>query len=472
MKKSVSILLVIVMCFCLIACAQADELRQTLIMTINSPTMTVDGVSAEVDPGRGTAPIISNDRTILPVRAVIEALDGAIEWDEISRTATLTYGGDAIDLAIDSTTAYFNGEPQTLDVAPVIIDDRTYLPIRFIAERFNWGVEWNETARTVTITRTYEDASAKIEEPEETPDAEAVHTNEFDLEKGVVLLNNGLEMPIIGIGTFTLTDEQAEDSVYWALSDGYRLIDTATAYNNEEGVGRGIKRAIDEGIVNREDIFVTTKLWPSAYNSEGIDACLEKLGLEYVDLMLLHQPMGDYIAGYRAMEQAVAEGKIKSVGLSNFNQTKFGEIMEIATIPPAINQVETHPYYQESEMIEFLDQYGTVIEAWFPLGGRGHTQELFDNETIAGIAEAHDKSSAQIILRWHLQAGHIAIPGSNNPDHIQENIELFDFELTDEEMEKMRALDTGEPYFKGFSDQSEAEDAADRWGLNVDGDAE
>lgn len=463
MKKLISTLLSIVMCFGLVASVQADEVQQTLVMTINSPTMTVDGVSAEVDPGRGTTPIISNDRTILPVRAVVETLGGEIAWDDTTRTATITYGENTIDLVIDSNTAYLNGEPQTLDVTPVIIDDRTYLPIRFIAESLDWGVEWNEATQSVTITRTYE------EEPEETPDTEAVHTNEFDLEKGAVLLNNGLEMPIIGIGTFTLTDEQAEDTTYWALQSGARLIDTATAYNNEEGVGRGIKRAIDEGIVTREEIFVTTKLWPSGYDMDGIDACLEKLGLEYVDLMLLHQPMGDYIAGYQAMEQAVAEGKIKAIGLSNFNTRLFGEIMEIATIPPAVNQVETHPYYQQAEMMEYLDQYGTVIEAWYPLGGRGHTQEMFADETIVEIAEAHGKSSAQVILRWHLQAGHIAIPGSNNPDHIREDIELFDFELTDEEMAKMTALDTGEPYFKGFSDQSDMDDAADRWGLNADG---
>lgn len=298
------------------------------------------------------------------------------------------------------------------------------------------------------------------------PAAEETQTNAFNLETRTVLLNNGIEMPILGIGTFTLTNEQASDSVFWALSDGYHLIDTAAAYNNEEGVGDGIRRALEAGVVEREDIFLTTKLWPSAYNMEGIDASLERLGVDYIDLLLLHQPIGDYIAGYQAMEQAVAQGKVRAIGLSNFRPNLFDEIMEIATITPAVNQVETHPYYHEVEMMEYLKQYGTVLEAWYPLGGRGNTQTMFADETISAIAAAHGKSSAQIILRWHLQAGHIAIPGSNNPDHILENISIFDFELTDEEMAAMTAIDRNDPFFGGFGGQDELEDAANRWGLD------
>ena len=332
------------------------------------------------------------------------------------------------------------------------------------------------TAAEVSEENETETSAEETEQPEaangENTDNTEVHTNEFDLEKGTVLLNNGIEMPVVGIGTFTLTSEQASDSVYWALGDGYSLIDTAAAYGNEEGVGQGIKRAIDEGLVKREDIFVTTKLWFDNYTMEGIDAALERLDLEYIDLLLLHQPMGDYIGGYKAMEQAVEQGKVRCIGISNFSQEQFEEIMAIATIPPAINQVETHPYNQQLEMIDYMDKYGTVIEAWFPLGGRGHTQELFANETISGIAEAHGKSSAQVILRWHLQAGHIAIPGSNNPDHIKENIDIFDFELSEEEMEQMSALNTAVPFFGGFAGNGsggnvDLGDAADRWGLDV-----
>lgn len=264
-------------------------------------------------------------------------------------------------------------------------------------------------------------------------------------------------MPILGIGTFALSSEQAADSVYWALKDGYKLIDTANAYNNEEGVARGIQRAIDEGVVSREDFFVTAKIWPDAYNMEGIDATLERLGLYYVDLMLLHQPFGDITAGYQAMEQAVAQGKVKAIGLSNFEVvSNFDRIMEIANIPPAVLQVETHPYFQQQDTMAYIDQYGIVIEAWYPLGGRGNTQILFNDETIVDIANAHDKTAAQVILRWHLQAGHIVIPGSSNPDHILENISIFDFVLTAEEMSRINALNTENRFFNmpgGMTDE-------------------
>lgn len=264
-------------------------------------------------------------------------------------------------------------------------------------------------------------------------------------------------MPILGIGTFALSSEQAADSAYWALKDGYKLIDTANAYNNEEGVARGIQRAIDEGVVSREDFFVTAKIWPDAYNMEGIDATLERLGLYYVDLMLLHQPFGDITAGYQAMEQAVAQGKVKAIGLSNFEVvSNFDRIMEIANIPPAVLQVETHPYFQQQDTMAYIDQYGTVIEAWYPLGGRGNTQILFNDETIVDIANAHDKTAAQVILRWHLQAGHIVIPGSSNPDHILENISIFDFVLTAEEMSRINALNTENRFFNmpgGMTDE-------------------
>ena len=320
----------------------------------------------------------------------------------------------------------------------------------------------NDTAAAKSAVEAWIEQDLKDALPEKAADT-AAGVGQFDLEDGTVLLNSGYTMPILGIGTFTLSDEQASDSVYWALSDGYHLIDTAAAYNNETGVGEGIRRAIDEGLVEREDIFLTTKLWPSDYTMEGIDASLERLGVDYIDLLLLHQPIGDYIGGYQAMEQAVAEGKVHSIGLSNFRPEQFDEIMEIATIAPAVNQVETHPYYQEVEMIEYLKQYGTVLEAWYPLGGRGNTQTMFADETISAIAAAHDRTSAQIILRWHLQAGHIAIPGSNNPDHILENISIFDFELTDEEMAAITAIDRNDPFFGGFGNRDELEEAAGRW---------
>ncbi len=267
----------------------------------------------------------------------------------------------------------------------------------------------------------------------------------FDLQKGTVTLNNGIEMPILGIGTFALSDSDAEESVYWALRDGYRLIDTARIYGDEAGVGRAIKRAIEEGFVTREEIFVTTKMWTTDYDNgdAAINASLERLGLDYIDLMILHHshPSND-IKAYQAMEKAVGDGRLRSIGLSNYyDPDDFDRVVNAVTIVPALLQNETHPYHQSTEMKEHIAQYGTVMESWFPLGGRGNTQTLFNDPVIAGIAAAHGKSSAQVILRWHLQAGNIAIPGSHNEKHIQENFEIFDFELTDEEMSQMTALD-------------------------------
>jgi len=266
----------------------------------------------------------------------------------------------------------------------------------------------------------------------------------FDLEAGTVMLNSGYEMPILGIGMFRLSQSEAENSVYWALRDGYRLIDTARIYGNEEGVGKGIQRAIDEGLVKREEIFVTTKMWTDDYDdgAAAIEASLRKLNLDYIDLMILHhsQPEND-VDAYKAMEKAVEEGKLKSIGLSNYYEPDdFDRLVKATEITPALLQNETHPYHQSMKMKEHLKQYGTVMESWFPLGGRGNTQRLFEDETISDIAKAHGKTSAQIILRWHLQAGNIAIPGSSNEDHIQENYEIFDFELTAEEMNHVTAV--------------------------------
>ena len=272
----------------------------------------------------------------------------------------------------------------------------------------------------------------------------------FDLEKGTVLLNSGYEMPILGIGCFRLSQEEAENSVYWALRDGYRLIDTARIYGNEAGVGRGIQKAIDEGFVTREEIFVTTKMWTADYDdgAAAIDASLDRLGLDYIDLMILHhsQPEND-VEAYQAMEQAVADGKLKSIGLSNYYEPEdFERLVNATTIVPALIQNETHPYHQSMEMKEHIAQYGTVMESWFPLGGRGNTQTLFQDETIRSIAEAHGKTSAQVILRWHLQAGNIAIPGSSNEAHIQENFEIFDFELSEEEMQRITDIDRNQRF--------------------------
>ena len=266
----------------------------------------------------------------------------------------------------------------------------------------------------------------------------------FDLKKGTVKLNSGHEMPVLGIGTYQLSNTQAENSVYWALKAGMRLIDTARIYGNEEGVGRGIRRAIKDGICKREEIFVTTKMWTSDFSNgdAAVDASLKRLDLDYIDLMILHhsQPRND-VDAYKAMERAVKAGKLRSIGLSNYYEPDdFDRLVKATSIKPALLQNETHPYHQSGKMKAHIAKYGTVMESWFPLGGRGYTQTLFNDPTISAIAKALGKSSAQIIIRWHLQAGNIAIPGSSNEKHIIEDACVWDFSLTDDEMSRMAAI--------------------------------
>lgn len=274
-------------------------------------------------------------------------------------------------------------------------------------------------------------------------------TGVFDFEKQTVLLNSGYEMPIIGLGTWTLSDDEAENSVYHALKSGMRLIDTARYYGNEVGVGRGLQKAIDEGIVTREDVFITSKVYGGNYERAGgiIDDALKDLNVDYIDLMLIHQPGYDDEGVYKAMEDAVRAGKLRSIGISNYyTKEQVDEVLSFATIVPAVIQNENHLYYQNTELQEYASQYGIVVESWYPFGGRGHTSEHFGNEVIKELAEKYGKSSAQIILRWQLQAGFIAIPGSSNPDHIAENYDIFDFELSKEDMQRIRELDQHERY--------------------------
>ena len=271
----------------------------------------------------------------------------------------------------------------------------------------------------------------------------------FNFEKKTVTLNSGYEMPILGLGTWTQDDDTAENSVYSALKDGYHLIDTAQYYGNEKGVGNGLKKAINDGIVKREDVFITTKVMPSNYDRayKSIDDSLEKLGVDYIDLMLIHQSGSNDTEVYKALCQGVKDGKLRSIGISNYyTPEEYDRVVSAGDIMPAVVQNENHPFYQNTGFQKYVAQYGTVVESWYPFGGRGHTQDLFGNETIKAIAAAHGKTSAQIILRWHLQAGYVTIPGSQNPDHILENISIFDFELSDDEMQKMAGLHTGQRY--------------------------
>ena len=255
-------------------------------------------------------------------------------------------------------------------------------------------------------------------------------------------LNNGVKMPMAGIGTFLLTPDEAEASVLSALQCGYRLIDTANAYVNEKAVGRAIKKSG----VPRKDIFLETKLWPSFYEqTDAVDKTLQRLDTDYIDLLLLHQPAGNYIAGYRLMEKACQEGKVRAIGLSNFTPDQIQEILDICEVKPAVLQTEVHPYSQEKELKKFLAQEGMVIQAWYPLGHGD--RNLREEPLFTELGKKYGKSNTQIILRWHIQAGDIVIPGSRNPDHIKANLDLFDFALTDEEMEKIAAMDQQKRYY-------------------------
>ena len=276
------------------------------------------------------------------------------------------------------------------------------------------------------------------------PAKSAVSDISFNFDTKTVKLNSGYEMPVIGLGTYSLKDDICVNSVSAALQNGYRLIDTAYIYHNEESVGKGIR----ESGVPREEIFITTKLYMNQYADaeNAINEALKKLDVDYIDLMLLHHPGAHDIEAYKAMEKAVSEGKIRSIGLSNYYIDELEDFLPQITIMPALIQNEIHPYYQENEVIKYMLEKGIVMEAWYPLGGRGHTAELFNNETIAEIAKVHNKSSAQIILRWHLQKGVVAIPGSSNPEHIKENMNIFDFELTAEDMKKINSLDRNEKH--------------------------
>lgn len=255
-------------------------------------------------------------------------------------------------------------------------------------------------------------------------------------------LNNGIKMPMAGIGTFLLTPDQAESAVLEALKDGYKLIDTANAYVNEKAVGRAIKKS---GLA-REDVFLESKIWPSFYEQEdAVEKTLERLDTDYIDLLLIHQPSGNYVAGYRLMEKAYKEGKVKAIGLSNFTKEQIQEILDICEVKPAVLQTEVHPYFQEQELKEFLAKEDIKIQAWYPLG-HGDTA-LLNDETIVEFGEKHQKSTAQIILRWHIQAGNIVIPGSKNPEHIKANFDLFDFALTEDKMKKISELDKNVRYY-------------------------
>ena len=257
-----------------------------------------------------------------------------------------------------------------------------------------------------------------------------------------IVLNNGVKCPVVGIGTFMLAPAEAENSVREALTMGYSLVDTANAYVNERAVGRGMK----ESGVERGDIFLSTKLWPSEYENENaVDETLERLGVDYVDLLYIHQPAGNWLAGYRQLEKAYKEGKAKAIGISNFEGKYIAELEKEWEIAPQFIQVEAHPYFAQNELRQTLDKYGIKLMSWYPLGHGDRS--LIEEPVFRKLGEKYGKSSAQVILRWHTQMGFVVIPGSRNVDHIRDNLDIIDFTLTDDEMAEIAKLNKGVRYY-------------------------
>lgn len=262
-----------------------------------------------------------------------------------------------------------------------------------------------------------------------------------------VILTNGLKMPMVGFGVFRVPDKkECQESVYQAIKTGYRLIDTAASYTNEDAVGQAVRQAIDKGICQREDLFITSKLWVQDMKNYdaaryGIEASLKKSGLEYIDLYLLHQAMGDYFSAWRAMEDAYKEGKLKAIGVSNFYPHVLTNFCETVKIKPMVNQVELHPYFTQEQALETMKQYDVIPEAWAPLGGGRYNP--FEDEMLLEIAKKYQKSVGQVLLRWNVQRGVVVIPKSTHLERIMENIDIFDFQLNDDEMKQIASLDMG-----------------------------
>ncbi|MBQ7277117.1 MAG: aldo/keto reductase [Bacilli bacterium] len=264
-------------------------------------------------------------------------------------------------------------------------------------------------------------------------------------------LNNNVLMPSVGIGTFLLEPKDAYNSVLNALKLGYKLIDTANAYCNERAVGRAMK---DSGI-KREDIFLSTKLWASEYeNPNAVDETLERLGVDYIDLLFIHQATSNWRHGYDQLVKAYKEGKIKSIGISNFEK-HINEVLDEYDIIPQVIQVECHPFFPQDNLRKITEKENIRIMSWYPLGGKGMTAELLDSEIVKGIAKKHNKSTAQVVLKWHNQMGFIVIPGSKNVDHIKDNINIFDFKLDNDDMKKMAKLNVGKRRYEADDDRVE-----------------
>ncbi|MCR5341591.1 MAG: aldo/keto reductase [Saccharofermentans sp.] len=306
----------------------------------------------------------------------------------------------------------------------------------------------NTTVQPTETKASFEDTSMSEQTEASSAQSRETQAGVFDMVNKKVRLNSGYDMPIIGLGTYSLDHDTCVSSVKALLKNGGRLIDTAYMYGNEDAVGEGVRQAMREYNIPREEIFVITKIYPSQFGEpeKAIDMALKKLDIGYIDMMLLHHPGTGDVNAYKAMEKYVEQGKIRSLGLSNWYVKELTAFLPKVSVTPALVQNEIHPYYQEQDVVPFIQEKGIVVQCWYPLGGRGHTAELLKDGTISSIAKAHGVSPAQVIMRWDLQRGIVVIPGSSNPDHIKENLDLFGFELSDEEMARINALDRNEKH--------------------------
>ena len=462
MKKLTSLILILVFIFLFAGCgnatAQATPASET---PAQADTQTADQEPENITEVGPEEAVNEENSDSTSLRLFINDTEVTVDWEKnesvntlinLASTGPLTvqmsmYGGFE-QVGSLGTSLPRNDVQTTTQAGDVVLYSGNQIVVFYGSNSWAYtrlGQITNVSAEDMTNLLGNGDVTIMITDGRE----EGATVGKFDFDSGTVLLNSGYEMPIIGLGTWTLSDDEAENSVYHALTSGMRLIDTARYYGNEVGVGRGLQKAIDEGIVTREEVFITSKIYSGNYERAGgiINNALKDLNVDYIDLLLIHQPGSDDEGVYKAMEEAVKAGKLRSIGISNYyTKEQVDEVLSFANIVPAVIQNENHLYYQNTELQEYVKQYGIVIESWYPFGGRGHTADCFNNELIMALAEKYEKSSAQIILRWQLQAGFIAIPGSSNPDHIAENYDIFDFELTPDEIEQIHRLDKHSRY--------------------------
>ena len=453
-KKIISVILTLLLLLaCVTACQAASPGQTTDPETSQAEEMTGNEMQSEPDPAAGEETMIYahiGDKT-LTIKP--ESNSSARAFVELLQSGGLTvdmhdYGGFE-KVGPLGTTLPTNDERITTEPGDVILYQGNQITIYYDTNTWSFtrlGKVQGMAPEEIRDALGNGDPTVvfSLKDGQESTGA----VGKFDFENRTVLLNSGYTMPILGLGTYALDHDTCVNSVKALLQNGGRLIDTAYMYHNEEAVGEGIRQAMEEYGIPREDIFVITKLYPNQFSDPeaAIEMALEKLDIGYIDMMLLHHPGTDDVKAYKAMETYVEQGKIRSLGLSNWYVEELTDFLPQVNIMPALVQNEIHPYYQEQDVVPFIQEKGIVVQCWYPLGGRGHTAELLGDETIRSIAEAHGVSSAQVILRWDLQRGIVVIPGSSNPEHIKENLDLFGFALTDEEMAAINGLDRDEKH--------------------------